>query len=118
MQDKPTLRCSHDEGHICVILTDGSLPFGGGDVDRIETEEGSRWWLARLLVKERVRRQGWGTKIIEEIKKHLNGIPIIVTPGGYDDNDEGREKFYKSVGFKWSQKKDYMIFKNGSDGKG
>lgn len=107
----PELCVSSYDGHIGILLTDGVFPLGTGDCDLIEIDGEMSWWLARLFVKPEIRSQGWGRKMIEEIKKHLSGHRLVVAPGGYNSDTEKREKFYKSVGFEWNEDCSYMILK-------
>lgn len=64
---------------------------------------GNYWFINRVLVNPKSHRgQGIGSQLlqtlIKEIKK-INDIKIIVTPGGYENDQERQNNFYTKNGF-------------------
>jgi ribosomal protein S18 acetylase RimI-like enzyme len=67
------------EESVSVMVVDGHKSIACADMDFME----NYWYLCRLKVTPENQRQGWGRRMIEELKKHTNGLPIVVQPGGY-----------------------------------
>lgn len=62
------------------------------------------WWISRVLVsKPENRGKGLGGKALEilceQVGKH-GGKSIIVTPGGYAQNEDQQRRFYEAHDFK------------------
>jgi predicted GNAT family N-acyltransferase len=79
---------------VSVLLTEGNRCSGG--LDAMKTPSGT-WYLSRLVVKPEVRGQGWGRKMVEWLQSQVKAI--IVTPSGYDMEQDKIEAFYKHMGF-------------------
>lgn len=70
------------------------------------------WFINRVLVNPKSHRgKGIGTQLlqtlIKEIRKHDNN-KIIVTPGGYENDQERQNNFYLKNGF--VQEKDFLSY--------
>lgn len=79
------------------------------NVDEIKPGE---WHISRVMVVEKFRGQGLGSKLLNIIieKCRENGAKSIkVTPGGYGADSKRQQNFYKRVGFKLSKNRDFFI---------
>ena len=68
------------------------------------------WWVARVLVqKPENRGKGYGSAVLQEALKAVmtktGGMGrVIVAPGGYDNDQERKFRFYEKNGFKLANK--------------
>jgi GNAT superfamily N-acetyltransferase len=65
------------------------------------------WWICRVKVEPKYRRQGYGRALVDELAKHQRGFAMIVTPGGYDVPKEEQDAFYAACGF--VQRGEFMV---------
>jgi len=89
------LKVTDTDEYVSVSLMDGCVLAGSAEMDLM----GDNWWLSRIVLKHKYRRQGYGTKIINELKRYTSGLKIVVMPGGYDLTKDEQIAFYKSCGF-------------------
>jgi ribosomal protein S18 acetylase RimI-like enzyme len=61
-------------------------------------EAGDFWYVNRVSVPEKYRRQGIGTKLMKAVQKKIE-LPMIVEPGGYGIPPEETAKWYRKQGF-------------------
>lgn len=59
----------------------------------------SLWWICRVVVDPKYRRQGYGRRLVETLAKHRRKFAMIVAPGGYDTPPKEQEAFYASCRF-------------------
>lgn len=60
------------------------------------------WYLNRVLVAEKHRGQGYGSKLVDHLKKAIvkhGGVLLVVEPGGYGSDPVRLQRFYKRSGF-------------------
>jgi len=61
----------------------------------------AEWWISRVLVQPKeLRGQGIGTQLMEVLQSHIKkGQRLVVFPGGYDQDRDRQEAFYRKCGF-------------------
>lgn len=74
------------------------------NADNMDFAKPGRWWLARANInKPEHRGQGIGSRMMSMIKHELLRQPsfqeVIVTPGGYAEDEEKQKRFYVKNGF-------------------
>jgi GNAT superfamily N-acetyltransferase len=65
---------------------------------------GTDWWVSRVLVQPpNARGKGLGGRLLEKLKRaerDTGGTRLLVTPGGYSNEWERQDKFYRAHGFR------------------
>lgn len=101
----------------CIVA--GKYGISVASIDRIVTKTGDEleqvyWYVSRVNVKEGLRNDGIGSRllqmIIEKIKSRPDKATIIVYPGGYNEDREGQFNFYKKNGFVCTDNPSELIY--------
>jgi GNAT superfamily N-acetyltransferase len=89
------------DGHVSVSMKDGMLSVACAEMD----DMGEYWWIARVFVREKFRRKGFGSRVVRELQERAGDKPIVVCPGGYGTPYKVHDAFYKSCGFRETEDK-------------
>jgi len=96
---------------ICVYWR-GENMFDSACAEANIFDEINTWYICRVFVKEHLRGKKIGSQILQtlltEIKKQ-HAKKVIVTPGGYDVDEDRQFNFYIKNGFKHSTEDEKML---------
>lgn len=96
--------------HVSVSL----ISNGRISIASIDNLMDGRWWISRVNVQGAEKGQGTGSKLLKRaIEAVLSYGPadIVVTPGGYQEDEIKQFNFYKKNGFIETDKKGLLIYK-------
>jgi GNAT superfamily N-acetyltransferase len=90
---QPEVRLSKSETSITAYIQHELCVSSTASADLI----GNEWWISRVFVHAKYRRQHIGTLLVKTLQTHASNL--VVTPGGYDMEPVHQYGFYRSLGF-------------------
>ena len=92
------IRVIANDSNVSAMVIDGNMCAAIAEMDMTKDDD-EYWWLARLNVKPKYQKKGYGRLLVQKLKENARGIKILVAPGGYGTDPEVQFAFYRACGF-------------------